>query len=290
MNEPQPGAPLVDRDAAVNGISLRYATWGNFTSPERTIIMIHGLTANSRSFTVAAPMLAAQGWYVIAPDLRGRGLSSKPAHGYGVMYHVEDVLALADALGLDKLNLVGHSNGARVTQTLAGLHPERVGRIVLVDLAGQVPDDALELVAVSTRRVGQIYPSLDAFLDERRQAPVFQWGPYWEEYFRYDVAVAADGTAQSRMPRHALEQENAANDLLRDGDAVPLIRAPTLIIRAEQGILGPSTGFILRPDDAEHVRSIIPDCRLLVLPGTNHYTVVVVPAFAEALMHFFGAA
>jgi pimeloyl-ACP methyl ester carboxylesterase len=290
MSEPQPGARIVDRDANVNGITLRYATWGSYISPERAIMMVHGITANSRSFAASAPILAAQGWYVIAPDLRGRGLSSKPAHGYGVFYHVDDVLALGDALGLSKINLVGHSLGAQIVLFLAALHPERVNRVVLVDRGDRLPADAVENVGATLKRLGQVYPSLDAFLEERRQAPVYEWNPYWEEYFRYDAAVAADGTVSSRMPRHALEQELTANELQREDAATRMVRAPTLVVRAELGILGPTTGFILPPEEAERLRSIIPNCQVIVIPGTNHYTVTLPEAFAQALAQFFGQA
>jgi pimeloyl-ACP methyl ester carboxylesterase len=290
MSEPQPVAPIVDRDATVNGITLRCATWGTYTSPERTIMMVHGVTANSRSFGACAPALAAQGWYVIAPDLRGRGLSAKPAHGYGIVYYVEDVLALGDALGLGRLNLVGHSMGARVALILAALHPERVNRLVLVDAGGDPPADAYQNVAATLKRIGQVYPSLEAFLEERRQAPVYTWNPFWEEYFRYDVEVAADGTVKSRMPRHALEEEIAADALLRDNAAVPLVRAPTLIMRAELGTTGPNSGFVLPPEDAERLHATISGSELLIVPGTNHYTITEPAAFTDALVRFFGAA
>jgi pimeloyl-ACP methyl ester carboxylesterase len=290
MSDPSSAAPIVDRDATVNGITLRCATWGTYTGPERTILMVHGITANSRSFGACAPTLAAWGWYVIAPDLRGRGLSAKPAHGYGILYHVEDVLALGDALGLGKLNLVGHSMGARVALVLAALHPDRVNRLVLVDAGGEPPADAMQTVAATVRRVGQVYPSIDAFLEERRRAPIYEWSSYWEEYFRYDVAVAEDGTASSRMPRHALEEELATNELLRDNAAVPLVRALTLIVRAELGTIGPSEGYVLPPEDAEQLHATIANSELLILPGTNHYTVTLPEAFAQALARFFGAA
>ncbi|HEY7983198.1 MAG TPA: hypothetical protein VID73_03460, partial [Ktedonobacterales bacterium] len=65
---------------------------------------------------------------------------------------------------------------------------------------------------------------------------------------------------------------------------------PTLIVRAELGTLGPTTGLILPPEEAERLRSIIPNCQVVVIPGTNHYTVTLPAAFAEALAQFFGAA
>ncbi len=174
MSETSPGAVITDRDAATNGITLRYATWGTFSSPARTVLLVHGITFNSRSFATVGPALATQGWYVVAPDLRGRGFSAKPPHGYGIPYHVNDLLALGDALGLPTLNLVGHSLGARIALMLAAVHPARVSKLVLVDGGGKPPADALETVAASIKRIGQVYPSLDAFLEERRQTPVHQ--------------------------------------------------------------------------------------------------------------------
>jgi pimeloyl-ACP methyl ester carboxylesterase len=289
MSEPQPAAPILDRDATVNGITLHYATWGSYTSPERTIMMVHGVTASSRSFGPCPPVLAAEGWYVIAPDLRGRGLSAKPAHGYNLMQHVEDVLALSDALGLGRLNLVGYSMGARIALILAALNPDRANRLVLVDAGGEPPADAFQTVNATLRRIGQVYPSLDAFLEERRQAPIYTWNPFWEAYFRYDVEVAADGTVRSRMPRHALEQEIVANDLMRDSAAVPLVRAPTLIMRAELGTTGPATGYVLPPEDAERLHATIPGSELLIVPGTNHYTILLSAVSTDALVRFFGA-
>src|SRR6185312_11155918 len=59
-----------------------------------------GSQRHPRALRDLGPRLTERGWYVIAPDLRGRGWSGKPPHGYGIPYHVNDLLALTDALGL----------------------------------------------------------------------------------------------------------------------------------------------------------------------------------------------
>ncbi|MBV9278880.1 MAG: alpha/beta fold hydrolase, partial [Chloroflexi bacterium] len=94
-----------EQDISLDGVSLRTITWGD-PSPERAVLLIHGLTASGHYWTDLGPQLAEAGWFAIAPDLRGRGLSSKPPHGYGVPYHAADLLALRDALGLATVNLV----------------------------------------------------------------------------------------------------------------------------------------------------------------------------------------
>ena len=133
MSDYNPGP---GRDFQLNGLKLHTNTWGEFNSPERTVILIHGLSANSMEWADFGPYLAERGWYAVAPDLRGRGLSDKPPHGYGTPFHANDLLALADAMGLARLNLVGHSLGALISLFLAALHPERAGKVVLVDAAG----------------------------------------------------------------------------------------------------------------------------------------------------------
>src|SRR2546421_5320288 len=184
----------------VNGVNLHYVTWGEFTRPERAVLLVHGLTASHLEWPRLGPSLAERGWYAIAPDLRGRGQSDKPPHGYGIPYHANDLLALCDALGLPTVHVVGHSLGAQVTIFLAAIHPQRVGRIVLVDAGGKLPADAISAIAPALARLGTVYPSLDAFLQTMQQAPVYQWNTFWERYYRYDAEVHTDGTVTSRVP------------------------------------------------------------------------------------------
>ena len=56
---------MPSHDVTVNGISLHYQTWGEFTRPERTVLLVHGLTGSSQAWTQLGPTLAAQGWHAI---------------------------------------------------------------------------------------------------------------------------------------------------------------------------------------------------------------------------------
>src|SRR5689334_16810550 len=99
--------------ATANGIDLAWAEWGDSAAPEaRTIVAIHGITANLYSWGALAPVLAEAGFRFIAYDLRGRGESSKPASGYNTSIHADDLLGLLDFFKLASANLVGHSLGA----------------------------------------------------------------------------------------------------------------------------------------------------------------------------------
>lgn len=271
MSEPY---PATETSLGIGPTTLHYATWGQRTTPERAVLLVHGLTASHKEFAALGPALAAEGWYVIAPDLRGRGLSAKPAHGYGTALHAHDLLTLADALGLQRLKIVGHSLGAIIAMYLAASSPARAERIVMIDAGGTIPEDTAQAIAASVNRLGMVYPSLDAYLAAMRAIPFIEWSPLWEDYFRYDAQVAADGTVTSRVPRAAIEEENFATGSLRTEALPAFVRCPTLVLRATVGLLGPDRGLILAPEEAERMRTVMPDCRVVEVPGTNHYTIV----------------
>lgn len=70
---------------------------------------------------------------VIVPDLRGLGLSSKPAGGFGKMAQAEDILAVLDRLKVGRADIVAHDIGNMVAFAFAEKHPERIGKLVLID-------------------------------------------------------------------------------------------------------------------------------------------------------------
>ena len=280
-------APAPREDTlGVGSLALHFVSWGQRTTPERAIVLVHGLTASSREFVDLGPALAARGWYVIAPDLRGRGRSAKPAHGYSIAIHANDILTLCDHLDLPRVRVVGHSLGAIIGAYLAALYPERVEKLVMIDFGGVVPDDTQQAIAASVNRLGTVYPSLDAYLDQMRLLPMLQWNALWEQYFRYDAETHPDGTVSSRVPRKAIQEEMAALDALRIEHLPPLVRQPTLLLRATVGLLGADKGFLLTRDEAEHLLAAMPDCRLVEIPDTNHYTIIEAPLMRDAVVEF----
>lgn len=276
-------------DVWVNGVMLRYATWGTYTTPERAVALIHGITANHLSFAVLGPALADAGWYAIAPDLRGRGLSSKPPHGYGIAFHANDLLALCDTLNLPQINVAGHSLGAFITMYLGALYGPRMRKLVFIDGGGRIPADAYDTVASSVKRLENVYPSLDAFLEALRAAAPFTWDAYWDAYYRYDANVRPDGTVVARMPLAAYMEEVGANATLNADVLPPYIKAPTLIARAAVGTKGPDSGFILPAEEAQRLVATMPDARAVDIAGANHYTIVTAPQLIQEVLGFLGA-
>ncbi len=92
------------------------------------VVLCHGFPELAYSWRRQIPALAAAGYRVIAPDMRGYGGSSAPAavEAYDVLALCGDMCGLLDAAGEERAIFVGHDWGANVTWWLAAIHPERV--------------------------------------------------------------------------------------------------------------------------------------------------------------------
>lgn len=274
-------------DIPVNGIVLRVVTWGEPSESGHAVFLVHGITANSQYWTGVGPDLARQGLFVMALDLRGRGESEKPAHGYGLPFHANDILALADHLGLETFHYVGHSLGGLIGLYLAAVYPHRVAKLVLVDAGGQLPDDAMEAIAPALARLGTEYPSLDAYLKTMLSSPHFTGDrAFWERYFRYDAEVMPDGTTRSRIPPAAITEEQASLFLTNTAVLPNHVKAPTLIVRATAGLIDAERGQILPVAEAERLAGIIDGSRVVEIEGANHYSVALADQFTTEVARF----
>jgi pimeloyl-ACP methyl ester carboxylesterase len=114
------------------------------------VICLHGFPDNARSFRFQLPALADAGYRAIAPTLRGYEPASQPADGdYSFVALARDVLAWMDALGEDKVHLVGHDWGAGISYVAGALAPERFHSLttIAVPHAARFPEGIREVPA-----------------------------------------------------------------------------------------------------------------------------------------------
>ncbi|MGQ0661402.1 alpha/beta fold hydrolase [Sphingosinicella sp.] len=98
------------------------------------IVLLHGFPESHRTWRAVAPALA-EDFRVVAPDQRGFADSDKPegSAAYETDRILEDLIALADALGLKRFTLVGHDWGGAVAWFAALKRPDRIARLVIVN-------------------------------------------------------------------------------------------------------------------------------------------------------------
>jgi len=258
---------------SVGSVSLAVAEWpGPAKGP--AIVCIHGLTANHTCWASVADVLSPA-HRLIAYDLRGRGESDKPDKGYSLAVHGDDLEGLLDHFGLEKAVLIGHSLGAHIAVRFAATRPQRVAKLVLVDGGLDVRHEVIESLRPAINRLGVEFPSLEMFMGFVRALPMFEgrWNDYLERYFRYDVEELPAGTVRAKAARLAIEEEIANLERERLWVDHHQLKAPTLIFRAPDGLLTP-TDCLMTQEEAEAMVHAIPRSKLVVVPGTNHYTVL----------------
>jgi pimeloyl-ACP methyl ester carboxylesterase len=100
------------------------------------VVLLHGFPDSSHVWRHQVPALVGAGMRVIAPDLRGFGESDKPeaVEEYALRRSIADVVAVLDALGIERAHVVAHDWGAGVAWALAAFVPARVERLVAMSV------------------------------------------------------------------------------------------------------------------------------------------------------------
>ncbi len=124
----------------INGIRLHYIEMGK--GP--LVILLHGWPETSYAWRLTMQALSGR-YRVVAPDLRGLGLSERTPSGYDKKTIATDIKDLIVALGETHADVVGHDMGGKAAYVMAHLYPSYVSKLVLVDclIPGTENTDAL---------------------------------------------------------------------------------------------------------------------------------------------------
>ncbi|HWJ51753.1 MAG TPA: alpha/beta fold hydrolase [Propionibacteriaceae bacterium] len=267
-----------DRDISVASGRLRVRRWGAADAP--AVVCVPGLSANLCGFDRLAEQLAGDTLQLLAIDLRGRGGSEVTGPGtYGWPNHARDVLAVADAAGAPSFAVIGQSSGAAIAMTCAQLAPSRIERLVLVDLAGCPDRRALGPVVASVSRLGTVYPSAQAAIEQVKQFGIIPgWDEYWDRYFGYELCEVNGGVTAATDRGAVLEDLGYGNAMYWSGPEAPVhalwdaVTMPAVVLCARQEIV-PGFGFILPAAEAERFAAAVPSARLAEIDA-NHYTII----------------
>lgn len=129
-----PEEKFPSRYAMVNGLRYHYKVAG--PAEGKLVLLLHGFPEFWYGWRHQIEALANAGFRVVAPDQRGYNKTEKP-HGlrhYDLDVLAEDITLLMDRLGAEKVFLVGHDWGAAVAWHVAAVYPERVKRLVILNV------------------------------------------------------------------------------------------------------------------------------------------------------------
>jgi lipase len=267
-------------DVPVAGGSLAVFRFGG--PAERTIVAVHGITANSQTWSLLARTLAPE-VSVLAVDLRGRGASAGLPGPYGLGAHAEDLLAVLDHVGLEKALLVGHSLGGYIVARFAVEHPVRVASLVLVDggLSQPLPPD-VDRAAIIDAVLGSVlarlrltFESLDEYRDWWRRHPAFADGQVADEVLTPYAAHDLAGEPPELRPgvTEAAVRADAA-DVLDAGTLADRLSVPTTLLRAPRGLVNEDNPVQPSELAAAWARQAPDQRRVIDVADVNHYTLV----------------
>jgi pimeloyl-ACP methyl ester carboxylesterase len=278
---------LHHRFAELGSVRLHYVEAG--TGP--LVLLIHGFPEFWYTWRGLIPPLVAAGFRVVALDLRGYNLSSKPSGvaAYGIRTLTEDVHGLIRALGATRAHVVGHDWGAGIAWAFAMRFPEALERLAVLN--GPHPVRLLAGLRKPRQLIKSWYmfwfqlPYLPERLAERHDY-AFLTRPLERNLVPYDQAALARYREAFAQPGAVHAMINYYRAALRPGLQFPIkpIDAPTLIVWGERdAFLGRE---LAQPDSA-----LVPNARVAYLPDAGHFVHHDAPAqVAELLVQFMNGA
>jgi len=265
------------------GVTLNVAL-GGARGGER-IVFLHGFPESHRTWREVAPALAGD-FFVIAPDQRGFGASDKPegVENYRTDRIVADLIALADALELDRFTLVGHDWGGAVAWLAALRHPERIKRLVIVNAPHPLVFQK-SLIDDAAQRAASQY--MNAFRNPAMEQGIAAMG--WESFYTKTFGSHADLSLvppeEKEAYLHDWSQPGALTAMLNwyrasdivvpaVGEAVeapawtqmpfPRLAMPVLVIWALKD-------KALLPVQLDGLDALIDDMRIVTVPEAGHF-------------------
>lgn len=246
----------IDRDVLVDGLKLHLLDWGG--EGREPLLLLHGFAAHAHAWDTLAIALQPH-FHVYALDQRGHG-DSDAASEYNPVATATDIDGVIEQLGIERMVLVGLSMGGRNAIYYAATRPERVSRLVVIDIgpeisrrtsqapAGPPEPETWESIEQAARHLnrGNPYPGIHYFrwvvahsLKQREDgALVWKWSP-------------------------TIRQQSGIGPQLDWWALLGEVKVPTLILRGEHSP-------VLDADVAERMATALADGRYVEIPSSFH--------------------
>jgi pimeloyl-ACP methyl ester carboxylesterase len=245
----------IDRDVTVSGLRLRVLDWGG--EGRAPLLLLHGFTGHAHAWDTLSIALQPH-FHVYALDQRGHG-DSDPADVYNPVVAFNDIAGVVDQLGLASFVLVGLSMGGRNGMYFASKRPERVQRLVVVDIGPEISARA------SAPSSGPPEPETWESIEQAAQH-LYRANPYpGVHYYRWVVSHSLrqhpDGALVWKW--HPSVKTRRSTGDVDWWAVVRTLAPPTLVLRGEHST-------VLDRDVAERMAKELPRGRFVEIPRAVH--------------------
>jgi len=262
--------------AELDGVRLHYVEQGE--GP--LVVLLHGFPEFWYGWRHQIEPLADAGFRVVAPDMRGYNLSSKPRgiSSYDIALLAQDVKQLIEERGEQKAHVAGHDWGGAVAWVTAGFHPEVVERLAILNAPH--PRVFIEHLKSPRQLARSWYMGFFQlpWLPEQLGRRVLPRGFPPAERARYEEAYAQPGALTAMFNYYRAMSRDTPWDAQR---RIRTVHAPTRVIWGERDrYLGPGL--------AEPHRADVPNLERVIRLDTSHWVQHEAPEeVAELLVEFF---
>jgi len=250
------GAGFTSRNVHIGGLRFHYADWGGDGPP---LVLLHGLSGHARTWDHTAAALSDR-HRVLALDQRGHGDTDwAPQYGFAAM--AEDLLGFLDALDLPEITLMGLSMGGLVAFVFAAAHPERVSRLLVLDIGPEIAPAGAASVA-STLAANDTFRSEDEAFAQARAGNIRATDEALRHRVSHNLRPLPDGTLTFKYDK-ALRNPRAIFDQSVDQlwAAWRAVSCSVLLVRGDDSdILAAQTAQRMLAENTNASLAGIPDC------------------------------
>lgn len=271
----------------VNSLRLHHLDWGNEKAPP--VVLVHGYTGNAHSFDPLARQLRDR-FHIVAADVRGHGDSAWSPNGdYGYAECANDLAGVVQELGLTRFGLVGTSMGGIIAMTYAGIHPEKLERLVINDIGpdqeqgssritqmvGARPETFSSLEEAVTYQLAAMPASRLAQLSRAEQwdlaSHTFRQLPNGPWTWKHDLALVRQRVQSGPPARPPL------------WPVLQRLQCPSLVVWGVES-------DVLSEQQAHRMVATLPEGQLLPVPKVGHAPTLMEPSVLPVIERFLSRA
>jgi pimeloyl-ACP methyl ester carboxylesterase len=241
------------------------------------LVLVMGYRLSSVAWPTSFVEALADQYTVVTPDNRGTGLSDKPVDGYAIANMARDIHGLLDELEIPNAHMLGYSMGGAIAQEFVRQFPDRVQSLILC--ATMCGGGRATYAKPSVTRVMR---EIDGMSPEQIARRIWQV-TYAPAYLERHQALAGDQTKREiafPTPLHSADLQFQAFAEFDGSKALADIACPTLVLTGDLDELIP-------PQNSVMMASMVPNARLVIVPGGGHRVLWETPDKCVALIKDF---